>query len=130
MGRYERRSLQLSEYSQRVRSYSGYERWIEDARRVFDKMPAETVMSRDILLTGNANSGEMLNSQHLLGKMPERDTVSWNAMIASYAKHGYDEEALKLFCRMYRLNMKLDHFTFGSILRVCAGMEALEQGQQ
>ena len=31
---------------------------------------------------------------------------------------------------MYRLKMKLDHFTFGNILSACAGVEALEQGQQ
>jgi len=40
----------------------------------------------------------------------KQDTVSWNAMIASCAKHGHGQEALQLSSQMYRLNVKLDHF--------------------
>ena len=103
---------------------------IEDAHQVFEEMHGENVMPWNTLVVGCSNSGEMEYAQYLFEEVPEQDTGSWNAMIASYAKHGNGEEALKLFCRMYKLNMKLDHFTFGSILSACAGVETLEQGKQ
>eukprot|EP01018_Ginkgo_biloba_P035646 Gb_29801 [translate_table: standard] len=103
---------------------------IEDARQVFDKMPTENVLSWNTMVAGYAKCGNVEYAHQLFHKMPERDAVSWNAMIGSYAKLGYGEEALKLFFQMHRLNMKPDHFTFGSLLSACASLEALEQGQQ
>eukprot|EP01018_Ginkgo_biloba_P029528 Gb_22668 [translate_table: standard] len=81
-----------------------------------------------------AKCGSLDDARQVFRKMPEQDLVSWNAMIAGYAKwhaqNGNGEEALKLFVRMQRAGMKSDQFTFGSVLRACASLACLEAGMQ
>ncbi|XP_038894230.1 pentatricopeptide repeat-containing protein At1g74630-like [Benincasa hispida] len=51
--------------------------------------------------------------------MLERSVVSWTAMIARLAMHGYGEEAIRLFNEMEESNIKPDGITIISILYVC-----------
>jgi pentatricopeptide repeat protein len=62
--------------------------------------------------------------------MPKRDAVLWSGMIAGYTRHGHAEDALKLYYQMHRVAMKLDHFTFASVLSACAIAEAVEPDNQ
>ncbi|TXG54944.1 hypothetical protein EZV62_020200 [Acer yangbiense] len=56
----------------------------------------------------------------LFGEMPERDSVTFNALITGYAKEGLNEEAIKLFMEMQHLGFKPSDFTFAAAL--CAGI--------
>jgi pentatricopeptide repeat protein len=62
--------------------------------------------------------------------MPEKNVVSWTALIAGYAQNGHAEEALKLFCQMRQTNIKLNQLTFSSVISACGDHAAMEQGQQ
>eukprot|EP01018_Ginkgo_biloba_P027695 Gb_25125 [translate_table: standard] len=63
-------------------------------------------------------------------KMPERNVVSWTAMITAYARHGYSEEALTLFYQMQQTGIRPNQFTFASVLPACANLAALEHGKK
>ncbi|XP_057828703.2 pentatricopeptide repeat-containing protein At2g27610 [Cryptomeria japonica] len=63
-------------------------------------------------------------------EMPERNVVSWNAMIAGYVQNGHCEEALKLSKQIDIEGLKLDRFSFVSILGACTALPSLEQGKQ
>ncbi|KAH9292649.1 hypothetical protein KI387_042166 [Taxus chinensis] len=82
------------------------------------------------LFTMYAKCGGIEDAQLLFDKLPKRDLVSWNALIARYVEHGNGEESLKLFCQMQQEGMKPNHFSFASILRACSGIAALEMGRQ
>ncbi|XP_073286035.1 pentatricopeptide repeat-containing protein At3g26540 [Primulina huaijiensis] len=58
-----------------------------------------------------------------------RDKVSWNALLASYARHGLSEEAMIIFGKMLG-ETKPSKFTFGTLLAACANIFALELGKQ
>eukprot|EP01018_Ginkgo_biloba_P025611 Gb_06576 [translate_table: standard] len=73
--------------------------------------------------------GLLKDARQMFDKMIERDRISWNSMIAGYAEHTHDEEALKLFEEMQRVGFKPDHFTFSNVLSVCAALAALGQGR-
>eukprot|EP01018_Ginkgo_biloba_P012603 Gb_10903 [translate_table: standard] len=73
--------------------------------------------------------GSIEDARQMLDKMPEGDEASWSAMIAGYTRHGYNEEALKLFIQMQRTGKKLDQFTFPSVLNACTSLRA-SQGEQ
>ncbi|XP_020570889.1 pentatricopeptide repeat-containing protein At5g50390, chloroplastic [Phalaenopsis equestris] len=62
--------------------------------------------------------------------MPDKHVVGWNSMIAGYALNGYSEEALELYYQMQNSNVKMDHFTYSIIIRICARLGLLEQGKQ
>ncbi|XP_057816394.2 putative pentatricopeptide repeat-containing protein At3g13770, mitochondrial [Cryptomeria japonica] len=75
-----------------------------------------------------AKCGSIDKARELFDKMPQRNVVSWNAMIAGYAQNGSLEKALETFKQMYLADVKPHSTTFASILPACAKMGALEQG--
>ena len=62
--------------------------------------------------------------------MPERDVVSWTAIIVGYAQYGDDKEVLQLFEKMLLLGPKPNHFTFACVLSVLASLAAFENEKQ
>jgi pentatricopeptide repeat protein len=60
----------------------------------------ENVFVGSALVDMYGKCGHLENARRVFDKMPERDVVSWNAMVASYAQRGYHEEALELFHQM------------------------------
>eukprot|EP01018_Ginkgo_biloba_P008462 Gb_26311 [translate_table: standard] len=77
-----------------------------------------------------AMCGSLLDARRGFDKMPERNVVSWNAMIAAYARHGCCEQALTLFYDMHQNGVQADEFTYASVLPACAKLAALEQGKE
>lgn len=62
--------------------------------------------------------------------MQERDLISWNAIIAGYAHNGHYQEAFKLSFQMKQTGVKLNQFTYASILSVSYSLPAFEEGKQ
>jgi pentatricopeptide repeat protein len=83
-----------------------------------------------VLVDMYANCKSTGSSRQVFNRIPDRDMVLWNTSIAGYVRNGCDEEAWKLFCQMQRENTGMSTFTFASVLRACAGLVALEQGEQ
>eukprot|EP01018_Ginkgo_biloba_P026305 Gb_39298 [translate_table: standard] len=77
-----------------------------------------------------ANCGSPVDARQILDKMPERNVVSWNAMIAAYSRRGHGEEALRLLHQMQRAGIQPDQFTFASVLPACGSLAALEHGRE
>jgi pentatricopeptide repeat protein len=69
-------------------------------------------------------------ARQVFDEMPQRDLVSWNAMLTGYARHGNGERALTVFYEMHQTCIRMDHFTFGSVFRACASLVAIDQGKQ
>eukprot|EP01018_Ginkgo_biloba_P015573 Gb_28676 [translate_table: standard] len=82
------------------------------------------------LLNMYSKCGSIIDARLVFDKMPQRNIVSWTAMITGYAQHGNAEEALKLCCYMQRAEMKLNEFTFASVIGVCATLAFMKQGKQ
>ncbi|KAI3765977.1 hypothetical protein L2E82_16024 [Cichorium intybus] len=74
--------------------------------------------------------GSIEDAQCVFDEMPEKTTVGWNTIIAGYALHGYSEEALDLYYEMQDSGVKMDHFTFSMIVRVCTRLASLEHAKQ
>ncbi|XP_057832149.2 pentatricopeptide repeat-containing protein At3g24000, mitochondrial-like [Cryptomeria japonica] len=75
-----------------------------------------------------AKCGSVDKAYELFDRMPQRNAVSWNTMIAGYAHNGFVEKALETFKQMQLAEVKPNSTTFATILPVCAKMGALEQG--
>jgi pentatricopeptide repeat protein len=69
------------------------------------------------------------DARQVFEKMPERDLVSWTAMIGAYAQQGYADQALELFHEMQLLGMDSDEITLVSVLSACTHVGALQQGK-
>ncbi|KAK4604090.1 hypothetical protein RGQ29_012556 [Quercus rubra] len=72
--------------------------------------------------------GRMEDACHVFDKMPQKNVISWNALIAGYGNHGHGEEAIEMFEQMLREKMRPNHITFLAILSACSYSGLSERG--
>ncbi|KAL5059938.1 hypothetical protein RYX36_031544 [Vicia faba] len=77
-----------------------------------------------------SKSGSIEDAQRVFDQMPQKTTVGWNTIIASYALQGYSEEALGIYYEMRDSGAKIDHFTISTVIRICARLALLEHAKQ
>lgn len=103
---------------------------VDDARRVFDKLPNKDVATCTALVAGYSRSGRIEEARRLFDKLPTRDVVMWNAMIAGYGQHGLDQEALDLYGRMQQEAVTAaNSITYACLLQACSRAGGLAQGR-
>eukprot|EP01018_Ginkgo_biloba_P029684 Gb_04091 [translate_table: standard] len=91
------------------------------------------VSTGNAIITMYAKCGSLEDAHTVFFEMPDRDEVSWNAIITANAQNGFPEEALKLYCHMCQLQLSIvkpNQFTFGSVLMSCANLGVLEHGKE
>ncbi|KAH7372654.1 hypothetical protein KP509_17G015000 [Ceratopteris richardii] len=72
--------------------------------------------------------GSFNDARKVFDSLLERDSVSWNTIIAGYTSHGYDILALRFVEEMYLNGVKLTEVTHSNILKVCGNVGAVYQG--
>ncbi|XP_045820146.1 pentatricopeptide repeat-containing protein At4g02750 [Trifolium pratense] len=60
----------------------------------------------------------------------EKDVVSWNTMLAGYARHGFGRQALMIFDSMKTTGVKADEITMVGVLAACSHNGLLERGTE
>lgn len=73
--------------------------------------------------------GSLHDAWRVFCEMPQRDVVSWTAMIAVFAYNGHAEEALDLFNRMELNGIKPNKITFVSALTACSHSGRIDDGR-
>ncbi|XP_059647197.1 pentatricopeptide repeat-containing protein At2g13600-like [Cornus florida] len=89
-----------------------------------------TLFLRNHLLNVHVKCGDLKSGLQLFEEMPEKNVVSWTAVIAGFVQHGCPEKALSLFCCMRQNGMKPNEFTFVSALHACSFFESLTHAYQ
>ncbi|KAJ7548198.1 hypothetical protein O6H91_07G002300 [Diphasiastrum complanatum] len=74
-----------------------------------------------------AKCGSIADARTVFDKMPRKDLVAWNAMIAGYAKDGHVNEAFELFEQIPEACLQPNEVTFTGLLSACATLYSLEQ---
>ncbi|MCO5589072.1 hypothetical protein L7F22_043037 [Adiantum nelumboides] len=72
--------------------------------------------------------GSLSDAREIFDSLPQKDGVSWNAMITAYSMHGCDIEALNLYQEMQIHGVKYAKVTFLSSLGACSNLMALLYG--
>ncbi|XP_037422324.1 pentatricopeptide repeat-containing protein At2g13600-like [Triticum dicoccoides] len=74
-----------------------------------------------------AKSGDLQSSKRMFYQMPERNDVTWTAMIQGLAENGFAEESIILFEDMMATGMKPNEHTFLALLFACSHGGLVEQ---
>ncbi|XP_020581704.1 pentatricopeptide repeat-containing protein At4g39952, mitochondrial [Phalaenopsis equestris] len=82
------------------------------------------------LLDMYAKCGHLETSRALFDSMPERDVISWNAMISAYGIHGDAEKALEVFREMESSGIKPNRVTFLAALWACSHVGFVEEARR
>jgi pentatricopeptide repeat protein len=77
-----------------------------------------------------AKCGSLQEASKMFDNMPERNEVSWSAMIAAYSRHGRGKQAILLFERMLAAGCRPNEVTFVSVLYACSHAGLLEEGRR
>ncbi|XP_057840083.1 pentatricopeptide repeat-containing protein At2g13600 [Cryptomeria japonica] len=75
-----------------------------------------------------AKCGSIQKARKFFDTMPQRDVVSWTAMITGYAMHGYAKDALRLFELMKNSGTYPDYVSFICVLFACSHVALVDEG--
>ncbi|KAF7102582.1 hypothetical protein CFC21_103691 [Triticum aestivum] len=95
---------------------------LEEAVKLFEKMPSRNIISWTILVSGYAFAGQVEKARVLFHQCTEKDLIMWTSMINAYAQHGCFVEALSLFRDMQMHQVVPDRFTVVTLLTCCANL--------
>nr|AYM00485.1 pentatricopeptide repeat protein [Salvia miltiorrhiza] len=82
----------------------------------------------NVLVTLYAKCGCLDDAKRVFVEMPQKNEISWNAMITGYSQHGYGRKAIELFEHMNMLELKPNHITYVGVLTACSHVGLVEEG--
>ncbi|XP_047943865.1 pentatricopeptide repeat-containing protein At4g39530-like [Salvia hispanica] len=92
----------------------------------------ETVNSfvNNSLVNFYGKCGLLKSARLVFETISEPNTVSCVSLITSYTQSGDNDEGLRIFLRSLRIGVKINEFTYVSILHACAALLILDVGKQ
>ncbi|XP_052201591.1 pentatricopeptide repeat-containing protein At1g25360 [Diospyros lotus] len=100
------------------------------ARKLFDEMRVRDELSWTTIITGYVRNDDLNGAREVFDMMNEEVQVAWNAMISGYVHNGFALEALEMLRKMHVSGIKLDEFTYTSVLSACANAGLFLHGKQ
>ena len=82
------------------------------------------------LITMYAKCRMLPKAKEVIEMLPNRNVVSWNALIAGYAQEGQPCEALNTFEKMQCEGLSPDSVTFICTLKACGILRAIDKGKE
>lgn len=89
-----------------------------------------TVMVCNSLLDSYCKIRSLGLACHMFKHMPEKDSVTFNALLTGYSKEGLNHEAINLFFKMQDFGFRPTEFTFAAVLCTGIQLDDIEFGQQ
>ncbi|XP_019057512.1 PREDICTED: pentatricopeptide repeat-containing protein At3g24000, mitochondrial [Tarenaya hassleriana] len=73
--------------------------------------------------------GNIEDARYIFDHMPERDTISWNSIVAAYAQNGICLESLRVFCSMRHFHDEVNSTTLSTLLSALGHVDHLKWGR-
>ncbi|EHA8588318.1 putative Pentatricopeptide repeat-containing protein [Cocos nucifera] len=73
--------------------------------------------------------GDLSTANQLFDKMPVRDVVTWNSLMAGHSEVAYVDKALDGFAKGRKVKIKLDRFSYASSLSACGDHGDVKKGR-
>lgn len=77
-----------------------------------------------------AKCGAFQDSRRIFYSIPDRNVVSWNALISCYVQDNKFEKGVHMFDEMILSGVKPSEFSMSSILNACSGLGDISQGRK
>ncbi|KAF8380303.1 hypothetical protein HHK36_027785 [Tetracentron sinense] len=108
---------------------SGYEFGIQVHVCIIRSGFGVNIFVESALVDMYAKCGDLNSARRVLEGMEVKDVVSWNSLIVGCVRLGCEEEALSLFKKMHAGDMKIDDFTYPSVLNSFANVKDVENAK-
>lgn len=97
---------------------------------VIKKGFSSNVFVNNGLINMYSKCGELEESKNVFDCMSLKNQVSWNSMIAAFARHGDGLRALELYEEMKSSGVEPTDITFVSLLHACSHVGLLDKGME
>ncbi|CAJ1952377.1 unnamed protein product [Sphenostylis stenocarpa] len=84
----------------------------------------------NLLITMYTKCGNLTFARRIFDLIIVKTILSWTSMIAGYAHSGHPVEALDLFRRMVKTDIRPNGATLATVLSACADLGSLSMGQE
>ncbi|KAL5713535.1 hypothetical protein ACHQM5_015601 [Ranunculus cassubicifolius] len=81
------------------------------------------------LITLYSELGSCKDAELLFREMPEKDSISWNSMVASYVQNGEFQDALRVFSELVGCSRLMNEVAISNVLAACSCLEAPNYGK-
>ncbi|XP_061370515.1 putative pentatricopeptide repeat-containing protein At5g59200, chloroplastic [Gastrolobium bilobum] len=102
---------------------------LEDAWKVFDKMPERDIVACTVIMGSCFDNGMVEEAIGVFNELQTRDTVCWTATINGLVRNGELNRGLEMFREMQVKGVKPNEVTFVCVLSACSQVGALELGR-
>ncbi|MQL92562.1 hypothetical protein Taro_025172 [Colocasia esculenta] len=90
---------------------------------------SDNVYAMTAVVNMYAKCRQIDEARKMFDRMPERDLVAWNAIIAGYAQNGMAEKAVEMVSRLQEDGQHPDSITTVAVLPACADIGSLRLGK-
>ncbi|XP_019416162.1 PREDICTED: putative pentatricopeptide repeat-containing protein At1g77010, mitochondrial [Lupinus angustifolius] len=101
-----------------------------EACKLFSELKDHDTILLNTMITVYSNCGRIEDAKSIFNTMPSKTLISWNSILVGLTQNACPSEALDIFCQMNRLDLKMDKFSFASVISACASKSSLELGEQ
>ncbi|XP_027360915.1 putative pentatricopeptide repeat-containing protein At1g77010, mitochondrial isoform X1 [Abrus precatorius] len=101
-----------------------------EACKLFSELKAYDIMLLNTMITVYSNCGRIEDAKQIFNTMSSKTLISWNSILVGLTQNACPSEALDIFCQMNKLDLKMDKFSFSSVVSACASKSFLELGEQ
>ncbi|GAB4839860.1 hypothetical protein Ancab_020569 [Ancistrocladus abbreviatus] len=90
----------------------------------------QDVFVMTFLVNVYAKCGRMDDAQKLFDKLPQRNVVTWTALMTGYVHNSRPGPAIRVFLKMLQVGAYPTSYTFGTLLSACSSLLLLKLGKQ
>ncbi|XVF39197.1 hypothetical protein PTKIN_Ptkin01aG0016300 [Pterospermum kingtungense] len=101
-----------------------------DACKFFSELQTYDTILLNSMITVYSSCGRIEDAKQLFKTMLNKSQISWNSMIVGLSQNGCPTEALGLFCKMNKSDLRIDKFSLASVISTCASISNIELGKQ
>ncbi|KAK7245014.1 hypothetical protein RIF29_39844 [Crotalaria pallida] len=103
---------------------------VDDVEWLFERMGVRDVVTWTKMVTAYMEFGLVGSTLRVFGEMPEKNVVSYNALLSGFCRNGEGLKALDLFIKMVEEGMELTDFSLTSVVNVCSLIADYEVSKQ
>ncbi|KAH7365366.1 hypothetical protein KP509_18G023200 [Ceratopteris richardii] len=105
---------------------------LEKGEQIHREISKQKILGNDVVLGNSlvdmyAKCGALVKAQEVFNELSLRNTVTWNALIAGYTKHGLGKQALSCFDQMLHDGVSPDVVTLSCVLNACNHLGLVEE---
>ncbi|KAK7351073.1 hypothetical protein VNO77_10237 [Canavalia gladiata] len=101
-----------------------------EACKLFSELTAYDTILLNTMITAYSNCGRIEDAKQIFNSMSCKTLISWNSILVGLTQNACPSEALDIFCQMNKQDLKMDKFSFASVISACASKSSLELGEQ